>query len=218
MLDEIIMTANRNNLEIEIKFYIEDPKMIRKRLVALGAAPHDNVFETNLRYENRDRSLLTEGKLLRLRKDNGCRLTYKDLPKVQDGAFKIHREIEVDVGDFETMGHLLEALGFQPCQIYEKWRQTFTLGQTLVCLDTLPFGDFLEIEGSKQGICKAVEQLALPWEKRITKNYLSIFELLRDSENLPFNDVTFAHFKVHPVHVRPYLNHLYADNAKNSSR
>jgi adenylate cyclase class 2 len=58
---------------------------------------------------------------------------------------------EVEVNDFGTMGLIRESLGFHKEQIYEKWRETFALNDTLLCLDTQPFGDFLKIEGDQKG-------------------------------------------------------------------
>jgi adenylate cyclase class 2 len=64
-----------------------------------------------------------------------------------------------------------------------------------LCLDRLPFGDFLEIEGGKEAIRHAAGRLGLAWERRILDNYLGLFEKVRQSMGLPFSDVTFANFK-----------------------
>ena len=80
----------------------------------------------------------------------------------------------------------------------------------LFCLDTMPFGTFLEIEGPKESIKDAARQMNLDWKDRILANYLSIFEALRNRFGLPFNDVTFAEFERHPVDLGPLLPTLQA--------
>jgi adenylate cyclase class 2 len=182
-------------LEIEIKFYIADIDATRNRIRSLGAAWQGRGFESNIRFDDDTMRLTREKKLLRLRQDSRCRLTVKTPPNDTDSGFKIFRELEVDVCDSETMIAILAELGYFPRQVYEKQRETYLFKQVELCLDTLPYGHFLEIEGEKDNIRSAVEALDLNWEKRITTNYLSLFDILRKQLNLPFEDVTFENFK-----------------------
>jgi adenylate cyclase class 2 len=183
------------SLEIEVKFYVPDIVAIRARIHTLGAEPKGGSFESNIRFDDKKMRLTHEKKLLRLRQDTRCRLTVKSPPEDTDTEFKIFRELEVDVSDYQTMIAILEQLGFTPRQVYEKQRETYIFGHTELCLDTLPFGHFLEIEGGKDNIRKAAEALGLNWEKRITANYLSLFASLQKQLDLPFEDVTFENFK-----------------------
>ncbi len=183
------------SLEIEVKFYVPDIDAIRARIRSLGAEPKGCGFETNIRFDDEEMRLTQGKKLLRLRQDTRCRLTVKSPPKDADTEFKIFRELEVDVSDSQTMIAILAELGFTPRQVYEKQRETYLFGHTELCLDTLPFGHFLEIEGGKDDIRKAAEAIGLNWEKRITANYLSLFALLQTELKLPFEDVTFENFK-----------------------
>ena len=186
------------SLEIEVKFYVPDVDAIRDRIRSLGAEPKGCGFETNIRFDDEGMRLTRGKKLLRLRQDTRCRLTVKsppDDPGDADTEFKIFRELEVDVSDSQTMIAILEQLGFYPRQVYEKQRETYFFNDTELCLDTLPFGHFLEIEGGKDDIRKAAEAIGLNWEKRITANYLSMFASLQQQLNLPFEDVTFENFK-----------------------
>ena len=182
-------------LEIEVKFLLQDPDSIRTRLTDLGARSSGRHFESNLRLDDERGSLLGKGALLRLRMDRRALLTFKEKAPASDGDFKIHRELEVVVEDFARMEQILEAVGFSAVQCYEKWRETFHLEGAALCLDTLPFGEFLEIEGEKEAIRSLSDRLGLPWEKRILDNYLHIFALLKDREGLPFSDVTFSNFE-----------------------
>jgi adenylate cyclase class 2 len=204
------MTATADNLEIEVKFFIADTENISNRLAELGATRRDRVFETNIRFEDQAHSLKADGKLLRLRRDRACRLTYKCRPDREDTECKVFHELEVTVDDCGTMTAILEALGFHQAQIYEKWRQTYHWQQVEFCLDQMPFGCFLEIEGSRQNIKAASQRLGLAWSERILSNYLAIFHLLRRHYGLPFHDVTFAAFERHPVDIHPLLPLLQA--------
>jgi adenylate cyclase class 2 len=183
------------SLEIEIKFHVADIDAIRARILCLGGEPKGNGFETNIRFDDAEQRLARGKQLLRLRQDTRCRLTVKSPPDDGDTEFKIFRELEVQVSDCQTMAAILEQLGFYPRQVYEKERETYHFNHTELCLDTLPFGQFLEIEGEKKDIRQTAEALGLHWDKRITDNYLSLFASLKKQLDLPFEDVTFENFK-----------------------
>jgi adenylate cyclase class 2 len=197
------------SLEIEIKFYIADIDSIREKIRAVGAEWQSRGFESNIRFDDETMRLTREKKLLRLRQDSRCRLTVKTPSDDSDTGFKIFRELEVTVSDSETMIAILAELGYFPRQVYEKERETYRFKQTELCLDMLPFGVFLEIEGEKGDIRTAAEVLGLNWENRITANYLSLFSVLRKQLNLRFEDVTFENFrnsKIDEYRVREILN------------
>lgn len=194
------------NLEIEVKFYLSDMDSIRDRILEIGAVSRGRVFETNLRFDDADNHLIQKKSLLRLRQDTKTTLTFKSEPAFKDDQFKILKELEVEVSDFSTMKHILESLGFREEQVYEKWRETFILNRTNLCLDTMPYGDFLEIEGQKEDIKKLTSQIGLKWKKRILLNYLAIFDVIRQKSNLPFYDVTFSNFINIRFDIAKYLD------------
>ena len=132
------------NLEVEVKFYLADIKSVRNSLIELGADRMKRVFETNVLFEDINKSLIKKRSLLRLRKDTKTKLTFKSEPDVKDKNFKVLKELEVEVSDFSTMSLILESLDFHKERIYEKWRETFVLNDTIFCVDTMPYGNFLE--------------------------------------------------------------------------
>jgi adenylate cyclase class 2 len=184
-----------NPLEIEVKFYLPEPAVMRNRILSLGAESKGRFFEINFRYEDNEKNLIKKKSLLRLRKDSKTTLTFKSEPIEKKEDFKILHELEVEVNDFQTMNSILEALGFHKEQVYEKWRETLVLENTIFCIDTMPFGNFLEIEGIAPGIKKSAALLDLQWENRILLNYLSIYEKIQKKFHLPFSDITFENFK-----------------------
>ncbi len=197
------------HLEIELKFFISNLDAVRCRLRNLGAACiGQRTFEHNVRYETEDGRLLKKKCLLRLRKDRSTTCTFKSPPQEASNQFKIYRELEVTVNDFATMDAILNALGYFGCQVYEKWRETWQLKDATLCMDIMPFGSFLEIEGSHDPIMQIANKLDLPWKHRILFSYLGIFEVLRKKEGLPFTDVTFDNFKTVSIPFDRYL-HLF---------
>lgn len=211
------MHANQNkHLEIEVKFHLIDPEPLRSRLIDLGAVSQPRVFETNRRYEDKDHRLMKTGKLLRLRRDRTWRLTFKSRADRHDPEFKIYRELEISLEDGDTMDAILTALGFQTVQIYEKYREVFHWRNVMVCIDTMPFGTFLEIEGEKADIVATAKALGLKWQQRILTNYLALFDVLRRKEKLEFQDVTFKNFTGHPVDITPYIDQFYPAPNSNS--
>jgi adenylate cyclase class 2 len=84
---------------------------------------------------------------------------------------KHQREDETRVGDPEAMELILDALGFTPALVYEKRRETWALGKTEIVIDELPFGLFMEIEGTEQGIRDVESKLAIKRLRSETATY-----------------------------------------------
>ena len=197
-------------LEIEVKFYLPNIERMQRRVLALGAESEGRVFENNVRYEDENNTLIRKKSLLRLRRDAKTILTFKSSPPVASTEFKVFNELEVEVSDFETMNRILENLGLHPEQLYEKWRETLILDQTGFYLDTMPYGTFLEIEGSEKDIRTYAASLGLNWQKRILLNYLEIFKIIRQTLSLNFKDLTFKNFENIRVDMAAFLGKLEA--------
>jgi adenylate cyclase class 2 len=194
-------------LEVEVKFLVRDLVGWRERLLGAGAVlVKPRVYERNVRLDTADQALLQQLQLLRLRQDTAVRLTFKG-PAIEDvvSEAKVREELEVTVGDFDTAVLIFQRLGFVPVQLYEKYRETFHLGGVEVVLDEMPFGNFLELEGSETGIKTAAASLGLDWSKRLTTNYLAIMAQLKARYSLPFDDITFANFESLSVSVADVL-------------
>lgn len=201
-----------DNLETEVKFYIPDITQIRDHIIQIGGVFKKRSFEKNIRFEDSQNRLIKKQSLLRLRKDNKITLTFKSPPSHQDCQFKVLRELEVEVSDFAIMKRILESVGFHEEQIYEKWREYFILNNTEICIDTMPYGDFIEIEGEKDDIKKTARLMGLIWQNRILLNYLSIFDIIKNKLDLSFNDVTFNNFKNVQLDIVEYLHLFQKEN------
>jgi adenylate cyclase, class 2 len=197
-------------LETEVKFLLNDLPVLRERLVAVGAQLHKaRVFERNVRFDTADSTLLSQDSLLRLRQDTAVRLTLKTPPATaeQSQQVKVMQELEVSVSDFDTMSRILTRLGYGPVQVYEKYRETFTLDGIEIVLDELPYGDFIELEGDEATIRQLANSLGLDWDKRILTNYLALMAQLQQHHDLPFTDLTFANFEKRRYHISSILTH-----------
>ncbi len=183
------------NQELEVKFYVLNLQAVEERLMALDAQlVQPRILETNLRFDTPEAEFTQAGRAIRLRQDSETRLTYKGPGTVEGGA-RLRQEIEFTVADFEAARDFLLALGYQISVIYEKYRTTYDLLTAHVTLDQMPYGDFIEIEGSDPGVIQAVARLLnLNWETRIADSYTVLFARLQVTRKLSFRDLTFLNF------------------------
>ncbi|MEA3342685.1 MAG: class IV adenylate cyclase, partial [archaeon] len=93
------------------------------------------------------------------------------------GIVKERLEFEVQVSGFKKAHEILCALGFRKALIYEKMRQKWRLGKIEICLDTLPFGKYVEIEGDVEGILGTAVKLGFKERQFVNSNY---FELAKE--------------------------------------
>lgn len=195
------------NLEVEVKFFVPDLAGFRQRLVAAGGVlAKPKVFERNVRYDNAWQGLTRKLQLLRLRQDGQVRLTFKGEPLTRpDSEAKIREEVEVYISDFEAMALILRRIGFEPWQVYEKYRETFHLAGVEVVLDELPFGNFVELEGEEGAIRQLSGRIGLNWEGRILDNYLALMSKLKAHHQLPFDDLTFENFSGRDISIADIL-------------
>jgi len=165
--------------ETEAKFFVLDLDRIRVRLQTLEAhLIQERVLEMNIRFDLPDRSLRTEGRVLRLRLDTEAKLTYKSGSTVQHGVLS-RKEIEFVVEDFEKAKQFLEELGYQKLFYYEKYRTTYEFNDCHIMLDELPYGSFVEIEGENVEVIQTVAgKLNLKWNAAIGTSYHVLFDQL----------------------------------------
>jgi adenylate cyclase class 2 len=161
-------------IEIEKKYRltVKQRDEVLLRLPEIGAKRKGEDFEVNTLYAGE--ALEVGQRVLRLRRigKRGV-LTYKQrFPSNSD--IKHQREDETRVDDPDAMESILEALGFLPALVYEKRRETWVLGKTEIVIDELPFGLFMEIEGTEQDILDLESKLAI---KRLRSEFATYPQL-----------------------------------------
>lgn len=191
-----------NGQEIEAKFYVLHLDQIMTRLQELEARLiQSRVLEINLRFDLPDGTLRSKGHVLRLRHDTDSRLTYKGSGQNIEGILS-RDEIEFMVEDFEKAKSFLHALGYQQIMYYEKYRSTYELNDTLIMLDELPYGNFVEIEGTTPKQIQAVANImGLDLNSAIERSYTALFEAVRRNMQLSFQEISFSNFEGRRVNV-----------------
>ena len=186
---------NTTGTEIETKFYVHDLQRVETRLQELGARlVQARVHEQNLRFDLPDGTLRKSFRVLRLRQDEQAILTYKGPGSAMDGI-RAREEWEVVVSDFATMQKILESLGYVLQYSYEKFRTTYSIDEAFVMLDEMPYGHFVEIEGTdKSGIFYLADHLKLDKSTAISESYQVLFERVQTTLRLTFRDLSFDNF------------------------
>ncbi len=142
-------------IETERKYCLDKRRLVQlaARLGDLGAVFSYETFEEN--YLHRGGVLDELNAVLRLRKTaERTVLTYKEKVSTEND-FKHQIEFETEVSDVEAMESIIEKLGYRLAVVYEKHRKAWHLGDVEVVLDELPFGYYMEIEGTIENILEA---------------------------------------------------------------
>jgi adenylate cyclase class 2 len=175
--------------ELEAKFAVESLDALRSMLKGMGIMVKNCRFERNVVFDTPDRALKARGELLRLRQTDKAVLTWKrPSSEPAPAGVKAMDEVETMVGDFDTMREMLHGLGYEDALWYEKCREQWSLGQSLVCLDVLPFGEFVEIEGEPSAIAKAADCLGLDMGQAKALTYHDLYREYLARLSLPPQD------------------------------
>lgn len=142
-------------VEIEKKYRLAASRRLEflDALKEAGAEYAGEDFEENIVY--RGGPLSQAGAALRIRKtQKRTLLTLKKQMPNSAGA-KHQLEHETEVSDAANLDLIIRELGMSPGLVYEKRRMKWNLRSVEVVLDELPFGVFIEIEGSLIAIREA---------------------------------------------------------------
>ena len=148
-------------IETEKKYRLDKRKIVEltAKLAEMGAEFRGEDFEEN--YLHRGGVLDGRNAILRIRKTNDATLlTYKERLRYNDD-FKHKIEHETRVADVDATESIIERLGYQLSVVYEKHRRTWHFGKVEVVLDELPFGYYMEIEGTIEDINEAETLLGI---------------------------------------------------------
>ncbi len=145
-------------LEIEKKYRLSDERrsLIVADLEAAGAVFEREDHEENTIYAG---GVLAETvAIIRIRRTaTHSLLTYKR--RIEDQSeVKQQIEYETEVSDADAADNIVRGLNLTPRLLYEKRRRIWKFRDVEVVIDELPFGLFMEIEGSISSI-KEVEVL-----------------------------------------------------------
>lgn len=182
-----------NNQETEVKFFVRNLKPIEMRLRELKAhLIQARVHEINYRFDFPNNELRNQQKVLRLRKDEQAKLTFKGASVEGESGVMSREEIEFVVEDFDKAKLFLESIGFKTVVFYEKFRTTYELKETHIMLDELPYGEFVEIEGENISLLKEISNsLNLNWNAMVKAGYHALFDRVASGYNLERWNLSF---------------------------
>jgi adenylate cyclase, class 2 len=161
-------------IEIEKKYRItaEQLSEVLSALKDFSAEFVREDFEENILYKGG--ILDTKPCVFRLRKlGKNATLTYKE-PIQSEFAVKQRLEYETEISDAEAIEKIIEGLGLKPILVYEKRRKTWNFRSVEIVLDELPFGLFMEIEGSITSIAEAEMILEIEHFEAENESYPSL--------------------------------------------
>lgn len=179
-------------MEIEVKVAVEDLEPYVRLAEKLGLERlHGRHFEANTLFDFPGRPLAISGCLLRVREtEGGGLLTFKG--KVQQHErYKVRPEEETLCDSGPKMRSILESIGLRPIFRYEKYREEYQAPDAHLCLDELPFGCFLELEGTPEGIERLAEGLELDPKTFLRRSYADLFGEHCRKMGVPFGDILF---------------------------
>lgn len=183
----------RTHMEVEIKIPINNADEIREKILSKGGKiKREKHFESNYLFDYLDRSLSAQGFLLRVRDlPEGALLTFKG-KVVTHEKYKTRPEAETICLDKQAIKTILHSIGLKIYFRYEKYREEYILNDALVCIDQLPFGYYLEIEGEEENIEKVTEILELDKNLFSKKSYAAIFAEICREAGKAFTDILFS--------------------------
>ena len=149
------------SIEIEKKYRLtpEQRTEILEVLDEVGATFVGEDHEENTLFSNDE--LIARKAVVRIRcVGDRALLTFKQrIAGISDAKQQIEHESEV--ADAVEVRSIIESIGLQPAVVYEKRRRTYKIRNVELVLDELPFGHFMEIEGSITSIAEVEMLLGL---------------------------------------------------------
>lgn len=169
------------NKEIEVKFEFKIPsnKIIEKIISDLKMKRIVKTFQRTHRLDTPTQKLRKQGIFMRTREESKgsdtMTIKIKDLKKKRNKYFE-REEYEIEIPNAKEMAEMLKIVGFSRERILEKFRVIFQKKNLIISVDKLPFGNFIEIEGTSDKIEKAIKKLGLDNKYKITDAYWVLYD------------------------------------------
>lgn len=180
-------------VETEIKIPVPALGAVRERLVAAGARRLTRSHEElNTLYDDEAGGLAASGRALRLRRAEGKALVTFKGPVRLEGRIRHREEWETAVEDPGVFEKILSSLGLRPRFRYEKRREEFQIAECTVALDETPIGNFVEVEGSSDGIRAALTAIGLDPAPAVAESYPALYRRERGRNPALPEDMLFA--------------------------
>lgn len=161
--------------EIEVKIRIADPRVLREKLLALGAdVTRERHVETSVLYDFETGDLRSRRRALRLRTaGKRATLTFKGEPR-KSRSFKVREEFETQVRNPRELRKILKALGLKETFAYTKHRTVLRKSRLTIAIDETSVGNFLELEGERHEITRLARSLGFGRPDFIKTDYVEM--------------------------------------------
>ena len=163
-------------VEREIKLRFESPAAARDAVEASGAVlSSPRRLQQDILLDTLEGALRLQRSALRVRVDAGrAFITFKG-PADLFATMKLREELETPVSDPSALLRLLDEAGFQPCFRYEKYREEYSRGTSILAIDETPIGVFVEIEGDERGVAGTAAALGRSADDYVLDSYRGLF-------------------------------------------
>ena len=154
-------------LEVELKSVVDDVERRRANVERAGAVVTYEGRLEDRRWDTPDRALFAKDHVLRVRTYRnavGVRasLDWKG-PTRREGGYKLRDELETKIGDPDTLGEILVALGYEVSIAIDREIVQYDLEGTMIRFERYPrMDDLVEVEGEPAEIERAIAILGLP--------------------------------------------------------
>jgi len=163
------------NKETEVKIKIND-KELQRIEVFLGLDDKIWNFERTYGFFTPDGESIKKGIFPRIKTNsngNYGKLCIK-VKERKDVDYFERKEYEFASTKVEDYMSLMMLFGYTDIRIFDKLRKEKNFERTMVSLDKLPFGIYIEIEGDKKPIENVIKILGLENNERIVGAYLKL--------------------------------------------
>lgn len=156
-------------LEVELKSVVDD---LPRRRAAVEAAGAVLVFEGHLadrRYDTAEYALAARDHVLRVRTYGDGDTVRVEMdwkgPTHREGGYKVREEHEVHVGEPDALATILDRLGYIVTIEIDRDIAQYELDGVMIRFEHYPrMDDLVEVEGTPDGIERAIGALGLPRE------------------------------------------------------
>jgi len=186
----------KKEIEVKIKLNKDEIGVLKNKLKDIGEhkiKPKEK--ETTYGFFTQDNSSIEKGIFPRIKSINNSEaaiFTVK-VRKTEDNSYFQRDEHEMPIKDIETMRDIVKIFGFTKERVFEKIRETWLIDNNTVEVnfDSLPFGEYIEIEAEPEKIEKWIKVLELENKERINKAYLAVFDDWRKKNNVKEENAIF---------------------------
>ena len=171
-----------NSIEIEIKIKID-----KKGFDKFVKNKQGFQFEKTYGYFTENYENMSKGIFPRIKEMGNVALVSVKVKTKNDSKMfeRDEYEFEIESNKVESARLMFKALGYCIEHIFEKKRYKLeSLNNCEFVADELPFGYFVELEGTEENIEKSIKELGLENYERINGAYLKLWEKHKKENNL----------------------------------